>query len=72
MPILLYPILKGLGNSRASVLWNLDVTNYHPSFRTFISDVLVLINTRSKSADPKKERFEIILFLSCKFSTYTK
>ena len=41
-----------------SMLWNLYVSNYQMSFGTFIFDVLVLINTRSKSADPKKREMK--------------
>ena len=55
-----------LGRS-TSVLWNLGVPNYQPSFRTFISDMLELINTRPKSADQKKERNKIIFLCHVSF-----
>ena len=35
---------------------------YLPNFSLTVSDVLVLIYTRPKSADRKKERFQINLF----------
>ena len=53
-----------------SVLWNLDVPNYQPSLRTFISDMLELINQRPKSADQKRERNKIILFRHVCFDLY--
>ena len=53
-----------------SVFWNLDVPNYHPSFRTSFSGVLKLINQRSKSADQKRERNKIKLFHHVCFDLY--